>query len=602
MKIIKKLNPKKSIIVVGLALLVVNLLATIFVGYAALSGLNKWELIAKLPDSTRKAGDSLIQFVVDIPYLKYRFANHGLPVYEVFIDKEDIEDLNAVLPDPNKPGYINRITSEHKIKRPARFVYNGDEYDVKFRYRGLQSRHWLWQKKSIRLIFDKPDNFEGNSKVDLIIAYGRDYVVDHFNNYRAKKLGLPAADSSFVWLKVNGKNQGVYYKTDAWGEEFLEKNNLDSNTNLYSENFARIPIWLGYDEVFGQWGKQTENSDEDIDNYADLALLLEIMNSEDEMFYKNIWQILDRDAFITWMVHSHLSGSTHQDRSHNVRLYFDKEISKFKFLPVDVGVKEMYDDFLFAQYHPLVNRLLNDNDFLLDFEKELWEYVSDENNLEEDLAKYDEFVEEMRIGLYQDRFDEANSKEIDRRIAEHRNTFENNIITARKLLSSAETQVINTIEEAGSRLRFEVKTKVKSNSVVNISNLELSGLSSGQRLALYEDSIGDGQLDAADRNLGQFEYSKNKRVYTSKIDKLVFPSFEIPLDSELGGMLRYPAITLDFTEQNYIITTDIPAGTELKNFEVKINFENEVIDSELEQGEVRTLDYRNLPLRNSIYR
>lgn len=556
--------------------LFINFFIATGLAVAYFKGWDKWQIIAKIPETPRKIGESFLRFVIDLPYLKYRFQENKLPVYELSIADEDLRALNAALPDPKSQDYVNYITDANKIKRPAKLFFDGEEYDVDVRYHGLMSRHWLWRKKSMRFILKDSVDINGAKKLDFITAYGREYALDHFNNFRAKKLGLIVPDSEFVWLKVNGVDHGVYYKIDSWDENFLKKNGLDPNSNMYGERIARIPIYEPFSKSFTEWDKKTINKNKLDNDYGDLSSFLEILNSSDRDFYRDIWKIVDRDNFLKWFLHSELAGSQSQDRSHNIRIYFDKIKQKFIFFPIDVNNGEINEQFLFSQYNPLVNRVLSDHDFLLDFEKMLWNYVKDGDNLTEDLAKYDEIANLIRVPLYQDRFDEENSGFVDAVIADHRRILENNIYKIKNLLQQAEIGGLNYIHKDGKNLFFTLDTRVKSNAIINLENFSIEGLpSAGYPLSIFEDQNNNGIFDPSDMLVGTLVYDNDKGVYLSltDINSIFYPNFVVPSDDNID-VLDYPPITLDNAEKRFFIRTSLPGSTTLDNLKIQLVFEN----------------------------
>ncbi|AKM79421.1 MAG: hypothetical protein UX85_C0006G0015 [Candidatus Beckwithbacteria bacterium GW2011_GWB1_47_15] len=336
--------------------------------------------------------------LTDVFYLPYWFKSSGLPVYELTLNPDDYVFLNRNLPDPKATGGI--LADKFKQFVPASFDFEGRQYQVRVRYRGVDFDHWTRPKKSWRVNFGSGQPFFGQTAINLIIPEDRGMYLEELSNYRAKKMGLIVPESRFVVLKVNGQTEGVYWQTEQWNEAFLEKNDLPIG-NLYGEIdqevrlaeqqpiFASLKFWRKYsqDEVFAE------------DNYTELSLLLDLLNNvSDEEFFTRLPYILDIDNFIAWQAHSVLMGSIHQDHLHNFRLYWHPALGKFMVMPWDVlgGVGWP------ANYHPLASRVLKNPDWLAKRNQILAAYVNNPDNLADDLAYYDQLAAQTKTAVFQD--------------------------------------------------------------------------------------------------------------------------------------------------------------------------------------------------------
>jgi len=338
--------------------------------------------------------------VLDVFHCFYFLVPDELPKYELIINKKDLEILNTALPSKELVGdtyvILDGLEEENKKKIKANFIADGKKYKVKVSYRGDRSEHWENSKKSWRINF-QDKLFNGKSSINLIIAEERNYILEEFNNYRAKKLGLFVPDSQMVNLRINGQRFGVYWEVEQWSKDMLERGGLRSDTNLYGEN----DLFLLDDNVhsiyssINYWKKYSKNKFDKVDSYSDLNKLLTLLNNpNDDYFAAQIGSILDLNNFYHWQVHSSLINSLHQDRIHNARLYFDIEIGKFKFIPWDVwpfinaryGYQRKVIDF---NHNELVTRILENDEFRRQRDLILWSYVKNKNNLKKDLEYYD---------------------------------------------------------------------------------------------------------------------------------------------------------------------------------------------------------------------
>lgn len=335
--------------------------------------------------------------LTDTFFLPYYFKSHQLPVYELNLSPNNYITLNKNMPDPTK---TRLLTDEYKQYLPAKLKYDQLEYDVDVSYWGVDFDHWHNPKKSWRIKFNPDKPFIGQTTINLIIPEDRGMYLEELSNYRANKLGLIVSNSQFVVLKVNGQTQGVYWQVEHWTPAFLERSGLPVG-NLYGEDdeallktetkplFSSIKYWTKYtqDEIYSE------------DNYAEMAILLDLINNvSDEEFFQKLPQILDMDNFLIWQAHSVLMGSTHQGSTRNLRPYWHPALGKFYIFPWDV----LGDYGWPVDYHPLVARVLKNPDWLEKRNQILQDYLSNPQNLADDLKYYDQLVDQTKTAVFQD--------------------------------------------------------------------------------------------------------------------------------------------------------------------------------------------------------
>jgi hypothetical protein len=347
-----------------------------------------------------------------------------IPQYELYIDPGELSKLDE---------YFALNESDYNRKKYYVDGYFIDEherqYAVKVTYRGDTGDHFRYPKKSLRIVFDKNDLFNGVSTFNLIRPEDRLFIMEYFNNHRARNLELAVPKDWFAYLYINNKDSGVYYAVEQWSEELLIKNSLSDTANLYGEE------GLGADNLYSDssiWQKYIDDGDKDAKN--DLNTFLYILNNpSDEYFFQNIESILDIDNFYLWNVQSLLSGSDHADYWHNARLYFDPTLGKFKFIPWDVHAypfdryikdSEIVDP---TTANPLVNRLLSDSRYLTARDNVLSQYLNNHSSIAEDLDFYDATYEKVKWAFYKDSLKNYTNKFFDSEILRARHILEHNI-------------------------------------------------------------------------------------------------------------------------------------------------------------------------------
>lgn len=383
---------------------------------------NRWFISSMIPSPIRVVGRVSFRFIQDVPYIHYRFLKSDLPEYEIQVENEDLAFLNSNLPKPTAFVVFN---DEFKVSVPAVLTVDNRQYPMRMRYRGDSKSHWLWPQKSMRLSFEDGASFEGMYSLNLIVPVDRQYLVEQFNQYRAKWLGLTVPESKFVTVRINGGSIMVYWEVEQYSKEFLERHGLSGDKNLYGEADKRGSLFESPDK----WRKYSENPRQLPNDYTEITKLIDLVSSaSDEQFSSNVFSIVDEDNFYSWSVQTVLAGSAHQSWSANMRLYFDTSIGKFRMLPWDVGqghgVVETGDDAIFEQLSStLAYRILNNPEFMQRRNKKLWEYVGDADRVAEDLAYYDSLYESTKVAFYNDRVRRFSNRYFDNEVKRYKIIF-----------------------------------------------------------------------------------------------------------------------------------------------------------------------------------
>lgn len=366
--------------------------------------LRKNQTLRSLYRAVKKAGD--------IAYLPYYFRKDGIATYDLVIDQAGIRKLDESLPETG----VGHAVLTDRVYVPAQFRYQGQTYDAEVRYRGDEPPHWVDPKKSYLVRFKKGESFMGMNRISFILVDDRKFALEQFNNWRAKKLGLTRVpESGFANLRINGKNHGLYFVIENWSEGMLEKWGAPGGSRLFGD--TELPALPGGEAPGRLWQdldawKLAAGGGGD-DDFAPLAGLLRLVNeSADEEFYSRIFEVIDKDNFNAWQVHQELMNSAHQNDG-NLRLLYDQQKRKFFFIPWDVSSDPPESD-NFGIYGALPARILKNPQFLAEKNDLLRAYVTNAENLREDLAYYDAAYEAMRVSLYRDRLKIFSNRYADR--------------------------------------------------------------------------------------------------------------------------------------------------------------------------------------------
>jgi len=511
-----------------------------------------------------KLGKFLTHF--EIGHLFYDWRKLGIPIYDLQVrDKK----LNAVLEDLPKDDSL--MTYEYKNFVKAQFFSDGQLYNVKVRIRGLSPNHWIDEKKSWRINFNKEKLFNHKKSVNLIIPQDRGYFAEYLSNHVARKLGLLVPEDKFAFFRINGVLQGIYYEIEQPNGSFLEFHGKVDKANLYREN-----SWdwhkYGFPEIFsdvGHWKKQSSEEVSGFENYADLDYLISLLQNKDKKrFYREIPALLNMDNFLTWQAHSMIFGSYHQSGKANMLIYSNIIDGRFELIPFDVNLFAFDGTFIDKPYNPLVDRILSDSEYLHRRNMILWEYVKNENSLIDDLKFYDSAHKKYRNGFYADRNKGFTNAHFEQEVKGLRGTFLKN---RKKIIANLKFSSVL----AGTHLFCNDPSVLASIDMASqgFSALELSAIkfsvtenekaSDYDHLGLYYDSNGSGSFENSDRLLANFSIDvSGKSLNSNNFSFLLYPGrnedlkpakkyYRFFIASE-DRILKKAAIKLAFTSNNAV--------------------------------------------------
>ena len=565
-------------------------LLTILAGLLLLGGLYYIQSIDRIELYARH--HSPIQFIKKLSNLVFihRFViTDNLESYNLVVEAEDLEFLNKNLPETYQG---NILTDEYeKTVNAAFFADDGTEYKVDVRYRGDTDNHWRDPKKSWQITFSKNNYFQGSREIDLIIPVDRYYLMEELSFYRARKLGLVVPETKFVNLFVNGKRQGVYWQVEEWSKDILEKHGFSGDTNLYGgRDFVDLIQSSG--DVFDNlhaWRKYSQDPRSPVDNYADLQLLLDLVNNaSDEEFAANIGSILDLEGFYRWLLIQQLMASNHQVGSNitgsNFRFFFDPTSGKFHFLPWDISVGQSPPAFSELWYGKIAERILSNPQLLQERNKMFWEYVGKESNLEEDLKYYDELDSLTNNDFYKDFRKVESNFRYRERVKELERQLIHNFAQLKQNLEQANA-IVSVYQKPGSDIT-KITVSTESFSGVEISGIEIEPESCSGNLQIYGDTNHSGSLELSDDLLAIEDC--NEGIYET-----VF-SWQLPaLRQKTQDNLLVP----DYNETNIFIVSSQKVAGQIDEKTVDLTIRNLVTGEEVGDFTFRhAIDNQNFSL------
>ncbi len=378
-----------------------------------------------------------IRKIVNVIHLPYWFRQSELETYHITIKSNNLYELNNHKPLNDDGVSYGRMNDEDKHYVNAMFEAPGLEYsdEIKIRYRGTNNNNWDAEKNAYRIKFSKSNLFMGQRALNLFLPYDRAYFGEVLASYRAEKLGLFSAKFKFVRVYVNGRDMGVYLASEPWSKELLARSEMIDTNNVFSNkdvSLAGLKTNFSVDRL-DSWKSYTAISEEGY--FEELEALFRVMSIEsDEEFADKISAILDLDSFYRWNLLNILQGSSHQTDLGNTVLLFKKETGKFQLVPWDVGLGDPLK-FDFTKNLTLTKRIFGNEKLFSRFQEVVRDYVSNEENLADDLAFYDELYKDLKSEFYNDQAKLHNDIMFDSRVKRIRRNISGNFDNAKKISS-----------------------------------------------------------------------------------------------------------------------------------------------------------------------
>jgi len=245
-----------------------------------------------------------------------------IPVYHIFIHPMDIKELKRDIwcDDP----------------LPAQMKADGKRLEVDLRYRGSHIRDF--KKKSYQISFYKPQIFKGVKDIHVNAEYMDTSLLRNKLSFDFfSELGCLAPSSRHVFLKINGKAEGVYLEIESVDENFLKKRGLPEGAIFYAvdgdANFSLVSdldketkksLFLGYERKVG-----TER-----DNFCLEQLIYRINTIPNNEFEREIVHMVNVDQYLKWMA-GVIMTQNYDGFVHNYSLYKNSETGLFEVIPWD---------------------------------------------------------------------------------------------------------------------------------------------------------------------------------------------------------------------------------------------------------------------------
>lgn len=492
-----------------------------------------------LRNEVNRAARNILK-ISDIAYLLKRTPKSEIQVLELFVKQKDLNKLNSNL--PTAWSQTERLTEEYQKYVPATLLVDGEEYKVKIRYRGWTPEHWSEEKKSLQIKSVEPETFKSKKTLKLILPEDRFFFVEALSNFIAKKLNLVSLDDGFIRLVINNQDFGIYYFVEDFGKEALERNGLNGETELFSEitQLPDSPVASVFEST-EYWQREVTDEALALNDFSHLSELFESLKQDEQ---KEFLELIDREYFLRWQSHSMLLGSLRQDYLHNDRLFWDRNLEKFKIIPWDNG-SIINPEQLDVNYNPIVNKIFANPLWVQERNKILWQYLKE--NFEEDIKFLENHYQEYRYWFYKDRKKIYPNLKFDRQTQQIKENLEKRYKNLLAMLKHLEPEISIQPEEK----QLEIKIKNKDRVGLLIESLVFP-------VACFDLSSDFPQLE-----IGENECS-------IMVDELLVPYFKIPQGPDKFKE-EYQLIPQEFE-----LRVSLKEGTSLDWQKIKFNLLNQI--------------------------
>jgi spore coat protein H len=334
----------------------------------------------------------------------------NIPFYQLYIHPLDIRELRS------------DVWNDDPVQ--AKLTINKKKYDIDIAYRGSHIRDF--QKKSYHINFYKPALVRNAKEVHLNAEFKDPSLIrnklslDFFSS-----IGVLSPQSRHIFLKVNGKDMGIYLELESVDEYFLAKRNLpegaifyavdgDANFSLmgHREKEVKDSLELGYEKKYGT----------ELDEYYLEEMIIKVNTLLKLEFETEIEKYINVDKYLRWLAGIVLTQN-YDGFVHNYALYRNGESGQYEVIPWDydatwgrdVNGRVMADDYVRIEgFNTLTARILDVENFRKKYKSLLEEILDHQFTLEYMEPKIKTLYEQIRPYVLIDPYEKDNLEQFDK--------------------------------------------------------------------------------------------------------------------------------------------------------------------------------------------
>ncbi|MCZ6818620.1 MAG: CotH kinase family protein [Calditrichaeota bacterium] len=481
---------------------------------------------------------------------KHLLLKSGLPIYDLKIKHQQYAIIESVIKQAKKQGWMS---DDLKVWANARFIHDGQDYNVKVRVRGDLPRHWNSPKKSWRIKFgnerfvaedgtvsEEPIYFNRTRQINLIVPIDRDFILAAFINSQMREKGLLVPRDDFVIFRINGVVQGLYYQIEHFDKPLMAYQRRPETTVFaqndrakHFEQYTKLGTPATSDARFDMGSLRRLVDREGELGMQAMNVLIEHSLNPTEQNFRRARAVLDWEKFLYFRVMTTLCNTNHvRFGSDNLRLYYDSSRGLLEPIPWDVHIVKMpkepgtIDFFNTKGPDELQRATLMNPQLRLQRNRIFWDFIGDGGDSL--ITKYRKLHDKIRPYAWADVLTTPiNGYKMD----VLKKTFEYNVKRVYKVLSNSNCNFTYSLKADN---LAELDLTVTNFSGIELQNVQLrDSLLFQGNYELFEDANGNGRLDADDPLLTQTTADDDWRIILN-IDQELLPEVEYGADI-IGG-------------------------------------------------------------------
>lgn len=305
----------------------------------------------------------------------------------------------------------------------AKLTINKKKYAIDLAYRGSHIRDL--RKKSYHVTFYKPTMYRLAKEIHWNAEFkDPSFIRNKFSFDFFDEIGCLAPKSRFVFLKINGKNEGLYLELESVDEFFLSNRNLpngaifyavdgDANYSLMSDLDKKVKesLNLGYEKKYGT----------ELDEIHLQQLILSINTIPKDKFETEIVKYINIEQYLRWLA-GVVFTQNFDGFVHNYALYRNGETGLFEVIPWDydatwgrdVDGETMREDYLRIQgFNTLTARILAIKNFRMHYKNLLKDILNSKFTIDYLQPKIEELHNLIRPYIEKDPYEKDNLEVFD---------------------------------------------------------------------------------------------------------------------------------------------------------------------------------------------
>lgn len=336
-------------------------------------------------------------------------SSNQIAIYKLFIHPNDLRELrNDIWCDEPVMGML---TIEKK------------KYHIDIVYRGSHIRDL--DKKSYHLSFYKPKTYRGVKELHLNAEFKDPSLLrnkisfDFFSD-----IGTLAPQSKFIFLNINGRDEGVYLQLESVDEYFLANRNLPEGAIFYAiDGDANFSLMSDLDKAVKkslEQGYEKKCGDEE-DTLFLQQFIYSINTIPEATFEQEISKYVDIEKYLAWLA-GVIFTQNYDGFVHNYALYRNRESQLFEVIPWDydatwgrdVNGKFMDEGYVPIEgYNTLTARILKVDTFRKQYKQLLEKIMDQQFTIEYMKPKIESLHQLIRPYVLRDRYKNSHIDQFD---------------------------------------------------------------------------------------------------------------------------------------------------------------------------------------------